>query len=165
MGEPRIIEQVARLQLMLVLALAVGALAGCGSDDPGEGAQLANSQDGGDTFYASGLPEPSTFRVDVGATLPSCDSVAGTDDAASVCVPLRGCKEGWLVRFPVSHVSVTPFEDRFANVVRDENTPPDLRAALRADTRDSDFFVDVGVEPDGGKGEQPSTLRCLDDRP
>jgi hypothetical protein len=148
---------------VLVLALAVGALAACGSDDADKGAQLANSQDGGDTFYASRLPEPSTFRVDVGATLPSCDAVAGTDDAASVCVPLPGCTEGWLVRFRVTHVNVSPFEDRFANVVRDEDTPPDLRAALRADTRDSDFFVDVGVEPDGGNGEQPSTLKCLDD--
>ena len=153
----------ARLGLVFVLALAVGALAACGSEDADEGAQLANSQDGGDTFYASGLPEPSTFRVDVGATLPSCDAVAGTDDAASVCVPLRGCKEGWLVRFRVTRVNVSPFEDRFANVVRDENTPADLRAALRADTRDSDFFVDAGVEPDVGNGEQPSTLKCLDD--
>ena len=155
----------ARLRLVLVLALASGALAACGSDDAGEGAQFANSQDGGDTFYASRLPEPSTFRVDVGATLPSCDSVAGTDDAPSVCVPLRGCEEGWLVRFRVTQVNVSPFEDRFANVVRDENTTADLRAALRADTRDSDLFVHVGVEPGGGMGEQPSTLSCVDDRP
>ena len=107
-----------------------------------------------------GLPSrPPSGRRRRNASI--CDSVAGTDDAASVCVPLRGCKEGWLVRFRVTQVSVSPFEDRFANVVRDENTTADLRAALRADIRDSDLFVHVGVEPDGGKGEQPSTLRCL----
>jgi hypothetical protein len=155
---------VARLRLVLVLVLSVGALAACGSDD--DDTQLANSQAGGDTFYASRLPEPSTFQVEVGATLPSCDSAAGADDAASVCVPRQGCKEGWVVALRVTRVDVSPLEDRFSNVARDETTPPDIRAALRADTKDSDFFVNVGVEPpDGGHREQPKTLRCLDDQP
>jgi hypothetical protein len=154
---------VARLRLVFVLALGVGALAACGSDDADEGAQFANSEGGGDTFYASRLPEPSTFQVDVGATLPSCDAVAGNDDADLVCVPLPGCKGEWFVRFRVTQVNVSPFENRFAGVVRDEDTPPDLRAAMRADTRDSDFFMDVAVEPDAGNGEQLTTVRCLDD--
>jgi hypothetical protein len=154
---------VARLRLVLVSAFAAGALAACGSADD-DGATFANSQDGGDTFYASRLPEPSTFRVGVDATLPSCDAVAGSGDEASPCVPLRGCRGGWLVRFRVSGADVSPFEDRFADVVLDEDTPPDLRAMMRADARDTDFFVHVDAEPGDGAGEGPS-LRCLDDRP
>jgi hypothetical protein len=145
-----------------VLALAVAALAACGSDD--RATQLADSQDGGDTFYASRLPEPSTFRVDVSTTLPSCDAVAGTDDTSSVCVPRLGCEKGWLVQFRVTHVDVSPFEDRFAEWIGDEDAPPEVRAAMHADTRDSDYFAHVGVETPGGAGRAgPSTFRCLDD--
>jgi hypothetical protein len=154
---------VARFRLVPVLALAVAALAGCGSDDDGA-TQLADSQDGGDTFYASQLPEPSTFRVDVTTTLPSCDAAAGPDDTASACVPRPGCENGWLVRFRVTHVDVSPFEDRFATWIGDEDAPPELRAAMHADTRDSDYFVDVGVAtPDGDGAAGRSTVKCLDD--